>query len=519
MEHEAIGEQIALECSLERLNDAASSFGFSVKHMPGRGRCCIATRHIRSGETLALDPPLLYWEDEPMQNSVVANSLYNACGGRVHANVVNLFSAYIDASPEIQERVDDFAVAGSPQEARFIADKTAVWQEICKQIWSGCSEYHDQLKSTSNMVALLTKSHINAHGFNGGHAMLEVASKSNHACSPNATYVPIILDGRKFMRLLAIKNIAPEEEIFTTYIAGLDMLNSTRNRRALLVSQKAFVCRCSRCIAPDLQSRLPCPACKTGTMIWHDTVEHPWHCQQCGRRFWDGQVNMREKQLQGLLSNLDSQMNRGGFPPLSIMAFLMRDVEEDLGRHHYLQIQAWSLMEELFAYRSVAGLADDATERPVRLANAWKYVRFLMLEFWDTTPVVATNLSVLRLQTLITHGADSQSGQKRLPPPGVPLHELKKVLKRASQFLTTFFGEQDIDAQSFRQALQDYNCCARESCDNTLTETCVACPKCSLLYCNRKCLNADKSLHEAYCTLAQKVGVLVNDPRELIAAI
>jgi hypothetical protein len=504
-----------LECSLERLNRCSENFAFEVNVVQNKGRCCIATKSICRGETLAFDPPLLYWEDDELADESIASELSNACNSRVHANVVNLLAEYIRASEATRLRVDDFAVAGSAQEARYIQDKTLLWATLCTQIWERCSAYHEQLRSVPNMVALLTKSHINAHGFNEGHAMLEIASKSNHACSPNATYVPVTVNGHKYMRLFAIKPIFAGDEILTTYIAGLDMLSSTRIRRALLIRQKAFVCRCKRCVSPDWFSTLPCPACQLGTIVWHDEVEQPWICSHCRRRFWDGQVTRREKQLGSMLANIDSQMNRGVFPPLSIMAFLMKDVQEDLGKHHHLQIQAWSLLEELLAYRHIIGLSDDSVERPMRLANAWKLVRFLLFDFWDISPVVATNLAVLRLRTLLTHGNPSQ--RTLLPPPGLSFLKFMQALKRAKRFLVYFFGDEDADAHLFHKALQNYSLCA--ACSSPMTKQLNSCPKCTLGYCSRRCVADHRENHAAYCVLAQKTCLLIHDTQQFLESI
>lgn len=437
---------------------------------------------------------MIYWEEEVPVGSVTAKCIIEACSGAIHNNAVNLLAEYADASPETQSRIDDF-VSISPSAAPYIAQMTTIWNKLASQIWHNAPTLHAKLKSRETIVDVYTRSHLNAHNFYTGHGMLEIGSKFNHSCTPNATYNKFLAaDGRQFMRIFTIKPIRKGEQIFSTYIGGTDMLKTTRDRRIQLAAAKAFWCRCDRCIAPDILFPLPCPACGAET-VRLDHVEMPWVCA-CGRRWWDAEITVREKQLRRLILNLDAEMNIGRFPPLQIVQFVVRDSLEDLGPRHYLAVQGRLLLEELFAFREITDILEPE-EVPSRLANAWVYVWFLMRVVWKISPVVATNLSVLRLRTLL--------GKHGKLPPGMPRHQLRGVLMRSEAFLRSFWGEHDEDAKFFRDALQRDATC--QHCHQSLEKCLVVCGSCaSANYCSRHCQTADKEIHQEACASAREIA-------------
>ena len=72
--------------------------------------------------------------------------------------------------------------------------------------------------------------------------LYEVLSRANHSCEPNTTR---FIHPNGSVRLRALRDLAPGEEIFTSYIDGL---GSVQRRREALVCKYAFVCYCSRCV-------------------------------------------------------------------------------------------------------------------------------------------------------------------------------------------------------------------------------------------------------------------------------
>lgn len=432
-----------------------------------------------------------------------AKLIIEACRGAIHNPAGNLLAAYADAEPALQDRIDDFMTISEPA-APYIAKMTAVWERLATLIWTNAPELHSKLKSRENIINVYTRSHLNAHNFSTGHVMLEIASKFNHSCCPNASYNKYIdpATGTQFMRIFTIKQINKGDQIFSTYIGGNDMLKSTRDRRDQLAAAKAFWCRCSRCTAPDILAPLPCSNCR-GECLRHDEVEYPWRCNGtstrsgCGRRWWDSEIIQRESQIRRLITNLDAEMNMGRFPPLQIVQFVVRDALQDLGTKHYLAVQGRLLLEELYAFREVTGIL-EREEIPSRIANAWVYVQFLMEAVWPISPVVATNLCVLRFRTLL--------GTEGRLPPGVPREPLVKVLMRAEAFLRSFWGEGDQDAAFICGVLSLESVC--QHCQRHLSSTLVVCGSCaSAQYCSRDCQLARTEEHREDCEMAKEVAI------------
>lgn len=431
--------------------------------------------------------------------------IITACDGAIHNNVVNLLAAYADADPEVQDRIDDFMTI-SPFAAQYISRMTAIWERLAVQIWTHATDLHVKLKSQQNIVDILTRSHLNAHNFYTGHVMLEIGSKFNHSCAPNATYNKFVdpATGTQYMRIFTIRPIMKGEQIFSTYIGGLDMLKSTRDRRQQLAEAKAFWCRCSRCVAPDILAPLPCPTCRK-ECLRYDDIEYPWRCEGsteypgCGRRWWDSEIIQRETQIGRVITAFNNDMNIGRFPPVQTVQFVVRDALEDLGPKHYLAVQGRLLLEESFAFREITGILEEE-EVASRIANAWVYIQFLMSVVWNISPVVATNLCVLRIRTLLGHNEHF--------PPGVPKDLLKQILIRSDAFLRSFWGQEDQDAAMIRSALMNEKKC--QNCHKELRTTLEVCGSCAnAQYCSRECCVASKSTHQANCNRARDVASIL----------
>lgn len=383
---------------------------------------------------------------------------------------------------------------------------TKVWTHLATQIWESSKVTHEireAFGTPQGIVDTCTRSHLNAHGLLGrGHGMFEVGSKFNHSCRPNCTYNQYaIIGGRPYMRIFTIRAIKKGDQIFTTYIAGTDMLGSTRARREQLMAAKAFYCRCQRCLGPDVLAPLPCPSCR-GRCLRYDHVEHPWHCADCGRRWWDAEITGREKQLNRLVLSLDAEMDGGRFPPLQIVQFVVKDCLEDLGAHHYLSIRARLLLEETYAMREMTHISEPQ-ESLSRLANAWHYIDFIMTDVWKISPVVATNLSVLRIRTLLGH--------ERKMTRGLPKYRLQKHLIKAKRFLQSFWGSGDQDVELIEHALQEDKLC---SACRSVIRSLFLCGGCaSAVYCSRECQLQAKDDHLSECQSAIDLSRMVETAR------
>lgn len=99
------------------------------------------------------------------------------------------------------------------------------------------------------------------------------AALINHSCTPNAVVVfpeggegAGKRAGKEWVRIVAIRPIAADEEVLTSYV---DLAATGRERRAELRERYFFECRCPACLAeptatePDPRDMLKCPECTT----------------------------------------------------------------------------------------------------------------------------------------------------------------------------------------------------------------------------------------------------------------
>ncbi|CAM9281887.1 unnamed protein product, partial [Discosporangium mesarthrocarpum] len=101
---------------------------------------------------------------------------------------------------------------------------------------------------TDEAVELACKVNVNAHGLVDiscsnnilGVGMFPLVAMFNHSCRPNCTFV---FQGGK-MELRVIDEVSRGTELTLSYI---DLIQSTQDRQAELLSTKDFLCRCARC--------------------------------------------------------------------------------------------------------------------------------------------------------------------------------------------------------------------------------------------------------------------------------
>ena len=118
--------------------------------------------------------------------------------------------------------------------------------------------------STKSLTKALMAFKLNAFSF-GDHrsALFPTIRLMQHACDPNSVFAPRPIDataGRGVV--IATRSIAEGEPISISYH---DTVAGRRMRRKILLHKKQFVCRCTRCRAPDWNSQVPCPGCHPRT--------------------------------------------------------------------------------------------------------------------------------------------------------------------------------------------------------------------------------------------------------------
>eukprot|EP01083_Nonionella_stella_P031567 86434_1 len=108
-----------------------------------------------------------------------------------------------------------------------------------------------------------------------------VASKLNHACSPN---VCITAEGK----VMAIRDIKPGEELFVSYLKRDASLYKYQQLRSLEIQRtKGFRCKCIRCETTyDDARNFKCQNCTTGKVTWNANSSRLYtKCDnsECGR--------------------------------------------------------------------------------------------------------------------------------------------------------------------------------------------------------------------------------------------
>eukprot|EP01068_Selenidium_serpulae_P019085 Selendium_serpulae@DN6506_c1_g1_i10.p1 len=145
---------------------------------------------------------------------------------------------------------------------------------------------------------------LNSHMFDtDSTALFKLGSKLSHSCWSNSRYSSSVVEGHGCH--VALRPIA-EGEIVTTDYLGDSYLYGFPLRQEIMFEQKAFRCRCARCLGVDRARSVPCPGChphdSDGSLS--DEVLQPeatvsyavaqaggvdeWRCEGCGK-VWSGE--------------------------------------------------------------------------------------------------------------------------------------------------------------------------------------------------------------------------------------
>merc|ERR550534_1007421 len=154
-------------------------------------------------------------------------------------------------------------------------------------------------------------------------ALYPLVSLVNHSCIPNLRHTNLInkletysdvkteIDSHNgdtcqgqeggeivVMQLEAARTILPNTELTIRYN---DYMMSQTQRRKFLSEQWYFECQCSRCQDPTefgtLTSSLPCPSCRSCTVIPSTSSSELWQCNKCSYQESRENAEMRENQF------------------------------------------------------------------------------------------------------------------------------------------------------------------------------------------------------------------------------
>jgi len=95
----------------------------------------------------------------------------------------------------------------------------------------------------------------------GGTAVYGMACRANHSCQPNAA-LRVAADSS--IQVIALRDVAPGEDVLVSYLGEGDLLKPTEHRRRLTSRTWGFSCDCVRCRRPDDTRGFLCPGCGSG---------------------------------------------------------------------------------------------------------------------------------------------------------------------------------------------------------------------------------------------------------------
>lgn len=108
----------------------------------------------------------------------------------------------------------------------------------------------------------------------------------NHSCRPNAVQ---LFDG-KTLRIIALQDIAQDEEVFISY---LDELNDQPTRNKMLRETYLFDCGCFHCLAEKAVKTsgygIICPGCGNEGLK-QSAADKTYQCSECSQQFPEAHI-------------------------------------------------------------------------------------------------------------------------------------------------------------------------------------------------------------------------------------
>ena len=282
------------------------SQGVYISTMPGMGAGLFAKQDFAAGDIVCRETPLLCYdlcaERDPVAARVRAflaphrslsqgGSWGDDCPGSLpYAFQWTLFLVHVSRreekerasiekafyAPTIGDGVEGVRLSKTFSEASQFADFLLMLMSSSFSVFMDLpelAEFSDwPSKRISRLFLLYT---CNTHQYQGKAAMFVLLSKINHVCEvqgdqgssgasvppgANTRYESCALKGQGVH--VAKRAIAAGEQIMSNYLEGICFM-SKRERRAKLLDQKLFWCRCDTCRAPCKERAFACPATVT----------------------------------------------------------------------------------------------------------------------------------------------------------------------------------------------------------------------------------------------------------------
>ena len=327
--------------------------GIQVMESEDVGRACIATKEFHAGDTILLEPPAIVFDER--------------------AGYAGLFTAYLEASPKTQERILKMYQPSDAKIERTLDDKRKRIREKRKQLLT--TQYdqyitdHPDLQEKlpfSLAEKLLGVVDANAHAFQANrtfdlvatptnevprtyHALFTLGSRVEHSCSPNATF---ITTGGK-LEYIAEMSIQPGQRLCISYLGSV-YERPRIQRHQFLKQNKAFLCKCARCMGYDECAPMFCEC--DGGLMFHSGSREQWECQSCGKQaahdeFIANQLR-GEAELFGKVRKFQRILQTNPYPEMleEILA-VVRTVQwkEVVHPLHWLNVEVYKLISSVAA--------------------------------------------------------------------------------------------------------------------------------------------------------------------------
>lgn len=328
--------------------------------VPDLGRVLVATRDIEPGKIVLKEDPCLTWGANQSQELIVQ---FMSAPESVKERILCMASPPLDAD---LCHVDDPELLRETTEAR--QQRASMHSAVAKHL----SEALGGGGTLATLIErLLLIDDINAHMLityaPGSHepceqaALFDVASKATHSCDPNCGHTTV----KGQMLYYAVREIRRGERITISYI---DYIWSTcrEDRRRLLLQDKRFFCRCSRCMGIDDCRGLRCSRAQCGNSSGNGNGNGivngsprgvayrssscgsaPWRCYLCKGEHRDAEMHKElavEQHIRERAAQVQHDVSHGRCVDQAPLLDVISDVCERLSPTHYLGVM---LLDEL----------------------------------------------------------------------------------------------------------------------------------------------------------------------------
>jgi hypothetical protein len=416
--------------SLRGGDDAPSTF--RVVSIADLGRCLVAKRVITPGEVVISEPPLLTSAEGAVtagEAEAYAALLKMPNDVPEASRIVAILRAYCDAPTSVREAVLDSLSTIEYDASSAVTQSSREQAQAIREAHAWATGH-----SIESLTSVLTTFKLNAYPSgvgDAGSALFPMIRLIQHSCDSNCVFAPSPSDQRAGRGVvIATRGIAEGEPLTISYH---DCTTARRMRRRNLQIKKEFMCRCTRCLAPDWNSQVPCPGCHprdpNGRLPQDDRclfslqahlggargvhyarrdgakdgdedltgpaasrATEPWRCIHCSRVWTSADVfpsgDEIEERLENLVTALELRLGcslEGDSDPTllvdadaAIFEVALATTRTALGMRHWATIKLlclqslWICAQLSFATERPPGLPDLATcLRTLRTNNGW----------------------------------------------------------------------------------------------------------------------------------------------------